>query len=132
MPQLNGISVPFVPAGGVDELKRKHAPGGLQRQQPQTSFKELFEHEVDKLKFSAHAQTRLNSREIDLSPEDMQKLEAAVQRAEAKGAKESLIMMRDKDMAFIVSIRNKTVITAMQNDQMKDNVFTNIDSAVFA
>lgn len=127
MPEINGVSLPFIPAGGVDELKRQKTtplPSG----QPTTSFKTLFEQEIDRLKFSAHAQTRLNSRDIALTQEDMEKLESAVAKAEAKGAKESLVLMRD--MAFIVSIRNKTVITAVHNDQLKDNVFTNIDSAV--
>lgn len=126
MPEINGVSLPFIPAGGVDELKRQKTPP--LPSQPTTSFKTIFEQEVDRLKFSAHAQTRLNSRDIALSQEDMEKLESAVAKAEAKGAKESLVLMRD--MAFIVSIRNKTVITAVHNDQLKDNVFTNIDSAV--
>jgi flagellar operon protein len=131
MPQVNGVSVPFVPAGGVNELKRKQSPGGLQskRSQPERAFREMFEKEVDRLRFSSHAQTRLNSRDIKLSPAEIQKLENAVQKAEAKGAKESLVMM--EGMAFIVSVPNKTVITAMNNEQLKDNVFTNIDSAVF-
>lgn len=128
MPDVNGVSLPFLPAGGVEELKRQKTPPVPEGKQPSTSFKTIFEQEIDRLKFSAHAQTRLNSREIALSQEDMEKLESAVARAEAKGAKESLVLMRD--MAFIVSVRNKTVITAVHNDQLKDNVFTNIDSAV--
>ena len=127
MPDINGVSLPFIPAGGVEELKRQKTPPAPSGQ-PSTSFKTIFEQEIDRLKFSAHAQTRLNSREIALSQEDMDKLESAVAKAEAKGAKESLVLMRD--MAFIVSVRNKTVITAVHNDQLKDNVFTNIDSAV--
>ncbi len=127
MPDINGVSLPFIPAGGVEELKRHKTPP-TPSGQPSASFKTIFEQEIDRLKFSAHAQTRLNSREIALSQEDMDKLESAVAKAEAKGAKESLVLMRD--MAFIVSVRNKTVITAVHNDQLKDNVFTNIDSAV--
>ena len=127
MPDINGVSLPFIPAGGVEELKRQKTPP-VPSGQPSTSFKTIFEQEIDRLKFSAHAQTRLNSREIALSQEDMDKLESAVAKAEAKGAKESLVLMRD--MAFIVSVKNRTVITAVHNDQLKDNVFTNIDSAV--
>lgn len=129
MPEVNGVNVPFVPAGGVQELRRRQqtpvqAPGTIQG----PSFKEVFDKEVTKLKFSAHAQTRLTSREIPLTPTDIGKLETAVEKASAKGAKESLIML--DDMAFIVSVPNRTVITAVSAAQLKENVFTNIDSAV--
>jgi flagellar operon protein len=80
------------------------------------------------LKFSAHAQTRLESRGIDLSADDLVKLQEAVNKVREKGAKESLILT-DK-AAFIVSVKNQTVITAVDRDSLKENVFTNIDSTV--
>jgi flagellar operon protein len=55
-------------------------------------------------------------------------LKDAVNRAEAKGAKESLILM-DR-LALVVSVKNRTVITAVDDQNLKDNIFTNIDSAV--
>ena len=58
----------------------------------------------------------------------MIRLQDAVLRAQAKGSRESLVMM-DK-AAFVVSIRNRTVITAVDQESMRQNVFTNIDSAV--
>lgn len=77
---------------------------------------------------------RLQTRNISLGPEDMNRLRDAVDRAEAKGAREALILMsgpsRDQDLAMVVSVKNRTVITAMEGDSMKDSVFTNIDSAV--
>jgi len=82
------------------------------------------------VKFSSHASTRLKSRNIDITPEIMGKLEKAVSGAANKGAKDSLILM--KDLAFIVNIPNRTVITAMDGESLKENVFTNIDSAVIA
>lgn len=82
------------------------------------------------LRFSAHAARRLELREIPFGPEQMGKLAAAVDKAAAKGARESLVLM--KDVAFIVSIPNRTVITAMSGESLKENVFTNIDSAVIA
>jgi flagellar operon protein len=127
MPEINGISVPFVPAGGTQELRRQPMPP-TPADAPRTSFREVFEREVSKLRFSAHAQTRLNSRDIPMNDEDLQRLEAAVIKAEAKGARESLMVMGDT--AFIVNIPNRTVITAVNSGQLKDNVFTNIDSAV--
>lgn len=129
MPDINGVSLPFMPVGGVEQLRRQTTPVPPSAK-PEVSFKDIFEKEVSPLKFSAHAQSRISSREISMSNDDMKKLESAVEQAEQKGAKESLIMLDDK--AFIVSIRNKTVITAMQQSSLRDNVFTNIDSAVFA
>jgi flagellar operon protein len=79
------------------------------------------------LKFSAHAQARLESRNIRLSSEDLAKMDAMADKAAAKGAKQSLFMMRDT--AMVVSITNRTVITAVDQNSMKENVFTNIDSA---
>ena len=79
------------------------------------------------LKFSAHATARLQSRNISLSSEDVAKMNAMADKAAAKGAKNSLFIMRD--VAMVVSIKNRTVITAVDSDSMKENVFTNIDSA---
>lgn len=80
------------------------------------------------LKFSAHAKARLSSRNIDLSNEDMLQLQEAVKKVQAKGSKESLILS-DKG-AFLVSVQNNTVITAIDRDSLKENVFTNIDSTI--
>jgi flagellar operon protein len=79
------------------------------------------------LKFSAHAQQRLESRNISLTTDDVAKMNAMADKAAAKGAKQSLFMMRD--VAMVVSITNRTVITAVDQSSMKENVFTNIDSA---
>ncbi|HVJ64119.1 MAG TPA: TIGR02530 family flagellar biosynthesis protein, partial [Bdellovibrionota bacterium] len=80
------------------------------------------------LKFSAHAKSRLQSRNIDLNAEDMAQLQEAVKKVQAKGSKESLILS-DKG-AFLVSVSNNTVITAIDRDSLKENVFTNIDSTI--
>ena len=93
-------------------------------------FSEILRQEIgsEKVKFSGHAEMRMRTRNISLSQTEMARLNDAVDRAEAKGARESLILM-DK-LALIVSIRNRTVITAVDEERMKENVFTNIDSAV--
>lgn len=82
----------------------------------------------DQLKVSGHAQTRMNSRNIALGNDEWQRVMGGVQKAAAKGAKESLVMV--DDVALVVSIKNRTVITAVDKDNLKENVFTNIDSAV--
>lgn len=97
---------------------------------PGSNFAEVLRSKVDGLKFSAHAATRIKSRNIDLTPEIMNKLETAVSGAATKGAKDSLVLM--KNLAFIVNIPNRTVVTAMDGESIKDNVFTNIDSTVIA
>ena len=79
------------------------------------------------LRFSAHAMQRLQSRNISLTSDDVSKMNAMADKAAAKGAKNSLFIVRD--VAMVVSIKNRTVITAVDPDSMKDNVFTNIDSA---
>ena len=80
------------------------------------------------LKFSQHAQERLAARGISLSDSDLQQLSGAVDSVARKGGQDSLVMMGDA--AFVVSVKNRTVVTAMDRSQMRGNVFTNIDSAV--
>lgn len=79
------------------------------------------------LRFSNHAMQRLQSRNITLSNDDLTRMNAMADKAAAKGSKQSLFVMND--VAMVVSISNRTVITAVDQDSMKDNVFTNIDSA---
>ncbi len=78
--------------------------------------------------FSQHAQDRLKSRGISLSNDDMQKLEGAVDSVAQKGGKDSLVLVGDA--ALVVSVKNRTVVTALDRNAMQGNVFTNIDSAV--
>jgi flagellar operon protein len=80
------------------------------------------------LKFSAHATQRLSDRKISLDAATMQKVNEAVDKAEAKGLDDALVLT--KDAALIVSVKNRTVITAVDRGSMTGNVFTNIDGAV--
>lgn len=80
------------------------------------------------LKFSNHALERIRSRGIGINPENLSRLQGAVDKAEKKGARDSLVLMGDS--AFVVSVKNKTVVTVMDRAMMKDNVFTNIDSTI--
>ncbi|MBR1696599.1 MAG: hypothetical protein IJ712_00010 [Anaerovibrio sp.] len=77
--------------------------------------------------FSNHAIQRLNDRNLNFSEEDLVKLDDTVARMAEKGAKESVIYMNDT--ALVVSVANRTVITAMDGSSAKENIFTNIDSA---
>lgn len=96
----------------------------------QVSFQEILTTKTSSfeegLKFSKHANQRLASRNIDLSDEQLQRLESATNRAREKGMKESLVLV--DNLAFIVNVKNNLVVTAV-NDTEK-SVFTNIDGAV--
>ena len=81
----------------------------------------------EKIKFSKHANERLQSRNISLDDSQMNRLTQGVDQAREKNIKESLVMM--DDLAFIVNIKNNTVVTALLKNQ-EGNVFTNIDGAV--
>lgn len=84
--------------------------------------------ESSDVKFSKHAELRLASRNINLSKEQKLKLGAAVTKADQKGIKDSLIML--DNVALVVNVKSRTVVTAMSNNEAKENVFTNIDGAI--
>lgn len=86
--------------------------------------------EQSRVQFSRHADTRMESRGIRFSPQQIERLESAVNRVNAKGGRDSLVML--DGTALVVSVKNETVVTVMDHEQMKNNVFTNIDSAVIA
>lgn len=92
-----------------------------------SNFADVLASQERKVKFSKHANERLRDRRIDLSDQELAKLDDTVERMAAKGARESLIYMND--LAFVVSVKNRTVITAMDGTSVKENIFTNIDSA---
>lgn len=94
------------------------------------SFENILQKEVIKqnIKFSKHAVERMQIRDISLSNLEISKIEDAITKASAKGVKEALILMDDK--AFIANIKNKTIITTVGKEQLKNNIFTNIDGAI--
>lgn len=84
--------------------------------------------EAGALKFSNHAIERMQSRGISYDPSRLAKLDEAVKKAAAKGSKDTLVLMDDS--AAIVSVKNNTVVTVMDKNNLKENVFTNIDSTI--
>ena len=114
-------------------------PGRVTRpQQPQPApgqtvnspFAQILDQKLPEegVKFSQHAQDRLRARNITFSAADLATLEGAVASVAQKGGKESLVMMGDS--ALVVSVKNRTVVTALDKAQMRGHVFTNIDSTV--
>lgn len=93
------------------------------------NFKDVLNQvSTDTIKFSNHCQKRLEQNKIQLNDQQMEQLHRAVAKAATKGSQESCVIM--EDLVFIVNIANRTVKTVVDGQRMKDNVFTNIDSAV--
>ena len=94
-------------------------------------FADVLKGELDKndgVKFSKHAMERIQSRGVDMSQQTLDSLNRAVTKARAKGCKDIAVI--GEENAFIVSLKNNTVITTMNALEMRENIFTNIDSAV--
>lgn len=96
------------------------------------SFEEIWKQKTgevsSEIRFSKHASNRLADRNLTLSENQLSRLSEGLRRAGEKGIKESLVMV--DQLAFIVNVPNNTVITAMDQAQAKENIFTNIDGAV--
>lgn len=106
-----------------ETLAKAAAPEGLQK--PQSAKPVDLKSTI---KFSNHAIERMQTRGISYNPERLQKLDDAIKKAAAKGSKDTLVLMDDS--ALIVSVKNNTVVTVMDKNSLKENVFTNIDSTV--
>lgn len=114
---------PSIPAGESNTSSaRVNNEGGV-------SFAETLS-QAQKLRFSNHAQKRLEARNIALSDDGINRLSNAIDKAEKRGGKESLVMV--DDLAFIVNVRDRMVVTALDSKNRGEGVFTQIDSVVFA
>ena len=95
------------------------------------SFQEILESAQSssrEVRFSKHAAQRLSNRNIELTQNQKERLQAGTAKASQKGIRESLVLV--DQLAFIVNIPNNTVVTAMQQNETDENIFTNIDGAV--
>lgn len=114
-------------------VAQKH---GLSVQELQTpdvrkDFASILRENIEKsrgVNFSKHAEYRLQSRGIKLSEDQMEKLAQAVDKAKDKGVRDSLVLI--DDLALVVNVKNRMVITVANNSDLKNNIFTNIDGAV--
>lgn len=94
------------------------------------SFAEVLGQKANAVHLSGHAKARIERRGIELDPEKLARLQHGVDRAAAKGSRESVVLV--DDVAFVVSVKARTVITAVDRASMREHVFTNIDSAVIS
>lgn len=120
-----GRIFPYEPVDNSQKSNNKKA------EKTSTSFKEILNNSLQEkksIKISNHAQQRLQQRNIMLNETDMNVLKGAMDRAEKKGARESVLFY--KDIALVTSIKNRTIITAVDSTGSEENIFTNIDSAV--
>jgi flagellar operon protein len=110
-------------------VSQKPAPQAGKQAGNNTPFAKVLDQKLGQpVRLSQHAMERLKSRGITLSDSDMKQLAGAVDRVAQKGGKDSLVMMGNA--ALVVSVKNRTVVTAMDRQSLQGNVFTNIDSAV--
>lgn len=120
---------------GVQRLENGHAGAGSRKTNPaqtggnQVSFEKLLQESArEGLNFSKHAAKRMNERGIAVDSQLMSNLEHAVEGARKKGARDVAVI--GAQGVFIVNVPNNTVVTTMSQSDMKERVFTNIDSAV--
>ncbi|WP_186423833.1 TIGR02530 family flagellar biosynthesis protein [Lacrimispora celerecrescens] len=114
-----------------EELRQLKLRNATAISKPAGSFNEILQNRIEKqegLQFSRHATERVNQRGIEMSDSFLQDLQSAVEKARLKGAKD-VVIISDRG-AFIVNVPNNTVVTTMSGNEMKENIFTNIDSAV--
>jgi flagellar operon protein len=129
-----GLGAPVTPAGGAgranpaDAAARKAATAAPAGQTFADALSDAGG--AQSLQFSKHALARVQRRGIELDQATLGRLSDGVGRAASKGSRDSLVLV--DGTAFVVSVSNRTVITAVGSEHMKDNVFTNIDSAVIA
>ena len=111
-------------------LKQSQAMAPIQS--GEKSFRQILESsqtkEESQVKFSKHAAGRLADRNIELTENQLDRLQEGTQKAGAKGIKESLVIV--DHLAFIVNVPSSTVVTAMNRQDATENIFTNIDGAV--
>ena len=119
--QITGVRA--VPDQGRSQPVQK------QGQSEQVDFDALLQEAKDKrVQFSKHAAKRIADRSIEMSKDDLALLSDGINRASAKGSKESLLLMGGN--AFVVNVKDRKIITAVNEDGMKEKTFTNIDSAI--
>lgn len=117
---ISGTSPPRAPAQSARPNRSGAFAAALQRELRKSA----------EVRFSAHAAARLSQRNIELTAEELARLEQAVDQVAAKGARASLILM-DR-LTLVVSVPNRIVITALPASEVENTVFTNIDSAIVA
>ncbi len=125
--RINSQPVPI----NLIEIANRKENTAVNSQKSAVSFNELLNSQLDSaggIQFSKHAQARLYSRGIQLNNEKLNQLSQAIDKAGHKGSKETLVLTEDS--AFVVSVKNRMVITVFDKENLREGVVTSIDSAV--
>ena len=129
-PRHNAALVPPGAVGPVSPaqppVRPPARPGALEG----PAFADVLRQKTQAVQFSKHALQRVERRGIELDGPTMQRLEGGLERAAGKGARDAVVFI--DGTAFVASVKNRTVITAVDSEHMREHVFTNIDSAVIA
>jgi len=132
MSSVNSLKIaPYQRAVNLLEIAERKQSSGSTSTVKESSFKEMFSRELAKEKnvnFSKHASQRLFSRGISLSDDSLGKISDAIDKAGVKGSKDTLILT-DK-AALVISVPQRTVVTAFDRDKLREGIVTQIDSAV--
>jgi len=115
----------------IDKFKNTNKNDVVKKDTDGKSFNDILNSKIgnnQEIKISKHAEIRMNERNIKLTDELKDKINKSIDKADGKGVKDSLVLVDDK--AFIVNIKNRTVVTAFSSNELKESVFTNIDGAV--
>lgn len=122
---INGNIVPVEPIGNLGQKTT------VRVKNDSSNFHSILNNAVKSNKsfvISSHAIDRLKDRNITLNNDDIKAINGGINKASAKGCRDSVIFY--KDTAYVTSIKNRTVITAVDKESCKQNIFTNIDSVV--
>ena len=131
LPENNNLSRP----GGTGKISGQ--PSQSAAKTGQVSFEEMLKEKqqnlrtsdaVQKIKFSGHAMERVRERNIVTEENTISKLETAIEKAKNKGARECVVLMDNN--AYVVSVKNNTVVTAISKEELKERIFTSIDSVI--
>ncbi len=98
------------------------------RQATQPGFEQYLDAAINELKFSKHALLRLENRKLEPELSQIARLQEGIEMARSKGSINSLVLV--DNLAFVVSVKNNTVVTAMCVDQKESKVFSQIDTTV--
>ncbi|SFC61291.1 TIGR02530 family flagellar biosynthesis protein [Clostridium uliginosum] len=127
---INGQTYPVGNFGLIENVQsNKSINKNVNTKDKTNSFKDVLNNAISKeqsFTISKHAELRLN--EINFTKEDMKNIEKGFEIAKDKGSKNTVMLY--KDVALIASVENKTLITAIEKERAKDNIFTNVDSVV--
>ena len=132
MEKINFHHQPVAPLIPTQLRPQDVRPTDASGQEKVSDFKQIFDLTTANIQFSKHANARLSNRNINLSSEQLERLEKGIDNATKKGIRDGLVLV--DNIAMVVNMPSRTVITAMNQTEPQEqrNVFTNIDGAVIA